>query len=138
LQQHEFVEWHIKKGITVIAYSPLANLNPTYDNKYPGLPPILKDAFWADLASKKNVTPAQAILAWGRQRGTVVIPKSVHEGRIVENLGSLNVNFTEKEMAKVVEQDKRTRFNDPSKSWGVELFEGLDDGTNRFLMQEEL
>ncbi|KIW70197.1 hypothetical protein PV04_02489 [Phialophora macrospora] len=138
LQQLEFVDWHLRNNITVIAYSPLANMNPTYDNKYPDLPPILKDPFWTDLASKKNVTPAQAILAWGRQRGTTVIPKSVHEGRIIENLGSLNVSFTEEEMRLVMEQDKRTRFNNPSKGWGVELFEGLDDGTNRFMMQQEL
>ncbi len=94
LQQQEFVDWHLRNNITVIAYSPLANLNPTYDGRYPALPPILKDPFWTELAGKKNATPAQAILAWGRQRGTVVIPKSTHESRIVENLGSLNVIFT--------------------------------------------
>jgi len=138
LQQQEYVDWHIQHNITVIAYSPLANMNPTYDSKYPDLPPILKDPFWTDLAASKNVTPAQAILAWGRQRGTVVIPKSVHEKRIVENLGSEKVKLSKKEMGKIVEQDRRTRFNDPSKGWGVELFEGLDDGTNKFVVQEEL
>ncbi len=94
LQQQEFVNWHIRHDITVIAYSPLANLNPTYDGKYPDQPSILKDPFWTHLAGTKNVTTAQAILAWGRQRGTIVIPKSVHEERIVENLGSLNVSFS--------------------------------------------
>ncbi|EXJ66395.1 uncharacterized protein A1O5_10547 [Cladophialophora psammophila CBS 110553] len=138
LQQQEFVDWHLKNNITVIAYSPLANMNPTYNGKYPDLPPILEDPFWTDLASKKNVTPAQAILAWGRQRGTIVIPKSVHQDRIVENLGSMNVTFTDKEMTMTTEQDKRSRFNNPSKSWGVELFEGLDDGSSRFVVEEEL
>ncbi len=138
LQQQEFVDWHLENNITVIAYSPLANMNPTYKNKYPDLPPLLEDDFWTELAAKKNVTPAQAILAWGRQRGTVVIPKSVHEDRIIENLGSLNVSFSDKELTLIAEQDKRSRFNNPSKDWGVELFEGLDDGTNRFLEQQEL
>lgn len=140
LQQQEFVDWHHENNITVIAYSPLANMNPTYKDKYTDLKPILEDDFWTDVAHKKNVTPAQAILAWGRQRGTVVIPKSVHEARIVENLDSVNVTFSKAEMAQILEQDKRARFNNPSKSWGVELFEGLDDGSNRFLgvEQEEL
>ena len=138
LQQTEFVTWHLQRDISVIAYSPLANMNPTYDNKYPDLPPILEDPFWTDLARKKNATAAQAILAWGRQRGTIVIPKSVHQDRIAENLGSLEVNFSEKEMRLILEQDKRMRFNNPSKAWGVELFEGLDDGGNRFVLQEEL
>ncbi|KIW31029.1 uncharacterized protein PV07_02713 [Cladophialophora immunda] len=138
LQQQEFVDWHRRNNITVVAYSPLANSNPTYDGKYPDLPPILEDPFWTDLAATKNVTPAQAILAWGRQRGTIVIPKSVHQDRIEENLGSLKISFTDEEMLKIAEQDKRSRFNNPSKSWGVELFEGLDDGSSRFMMNEEL
>jgi alcohol dehydrogenase (NADP+) len=135
LQQQEFVQWHIKNNIKVIAYSPLANSNPTYDKKYPKLDPILADHFWTELALKKNITTAQAILGWGIQRGTIVIPKSVHEQRIVENLGALNVTFSEKELGEISEQDKKARFNDPGKSWGVELFEGLDDGSNRFLPQ---
>jgi len=133
LQQQEFVDWHLEHGIVVIAYSPLANMNPTYDGKYSKLDPILDDPFWTDLADRKNVTAAQAILAWGIQRGTKVIPKSVHEQRIIENLGSINVSFSQKEMSEIAQQDKRSRFNDPSKGWGVELFEGLDDGSNRFL-----
>ncbi|KIX07831.1 uncharacterized protein Z518_02485 [Rhinocladiella mackenziei CBS 650.93] len=133
LQQQQFVDWHAEQGIKVIAYSPLANMNPTYKNRYPKLDPILQDPFWTDMAGKKNATPAQAILAWAMQRGTVVIPKSIHEKRIVENWGSLKICFSEDEMLNITEQDKRSRFNDPSKSWGVELFEGLDDGSNRFL-----
>lgn len=135
LQQQEFVEWHVKNDIKVIAYSPLANSNPTYDKKYPKLDPILAERFWTELALKKNVTAAQAILGWGMQRGTIVIPKSVHEQRIVENLGALNVTFSEKEMSEISAQDKKARFNDPGKSWGVQLFEGLDDGSSRFLIQ---
>ncbi|KIW40718.1 uncharacterized protein PV06_07895 [Exophiala oligosperma] len=133
LQQQDFVDWHADNNITVIAYSPLANMNPTYEGKYPKLGPILEDGFWEDLAGKKNCTVAQAVLAWGIQRGTVVIPKSVHEERIIENLASLNVTFSKEEMRDIQMQDKRSRFNNPSKSWGVELFEGLDDGSNRFL-----
>ncbi|KIW19128.1 hypothetical protein PV08_03420 [Exophiala spinifera] len=133
LQQQDFVDWHADNNITVIAYSPLANMNPTYKDKYPKLDPLLEDDFWKGLASKKNCTVAQAVLAWGIQRGTVVIPKSVHEERIIENLGSLNVTFSKDEMREIQTQDKRSRFNNPSKGWGVELFEGLDDGSNRFL-----
>lgn len=136
LQQQEWVDWHHKNGITVIAYSPLANSNPTYDGKYPKLDPILADRFWNELALAKNVSTAQAVLGWGVQRGTVVIPKSVHEKRIVENLASLNVTFTDDELARIAEQDRKARFNNPSKSWGVELFEGLDDGSNRFLVED--
>lgn len=137
LQQQQFVEWHADRGMQVIAYSPLANVNPTYNGTHSELGSILEDKFWVKMAERKNCTAAQAVLAWGRQRGTSVIPKSTHERHIEENLGSLDVEFSEKEMAMVAEQDKRARFNDPSKSWGVELFEGLDGGPNRFLVENK-
>ena len=136
LQQPEFVRWHQDRDIKVIAYSPLANINPTYQDKYPKLKPILEEPFWTLMAEKKNVTAAQAILAWGVQRGTVVIPKSTHEARIVENLESLDVKYSKKEMRAIAEQDKKARFNNPSKGWGVELFEGLDDGSDDRAVQE--
>lgn len=138
LQQREFVEWHVENGIEVIAYSPFGNLNPTYDGTHDDLPSILEDEFWVKLAERKGCSVPQAVLAWERQRGTSVIPKSVHAKYIEQNFGSLSVKLTEKEMAQIAEQDKKARFNDPSKGWGVELFEGLDGGSNRFVVEEEV
>lgn len=139
LQQQEFVSWHQRHDIKVIAYSPLANLNPTYDGVAPKLPPILEDDFWLKIAEEKNVTVAQAVLGWGIARGTVVIPKSTHENRIRENYGALEAaaKFSKKDLEKIAKEDKGVRFNNPSKSWGVDLFEGLDDGYNRFMLDEE-
>lgn len=136
LQQQEFVNWHHRHNIKVIAYSPLANLNPTYKDVVPDLKPILEDPFWMAVAEKKNCTVAQAVLGWGITRDTIVIPKSVHESRIKENIGALEVSFTEEELEEINKEDKKIRFNNPSKSWGVELFEGLDGGTNRFLLAD--
>ncbi|KAJ9664756.1 hypothetical protein H2198_000102 [Neophaeococcomyces mojaviensis] len=138
LQQQEFVNWHIEHDMKVIAYSPLANLNPTYKDVMPELPPILEDKFWVGAAQKKNVSVAQAVLGWNVQRGAIVIPKSVHAKRIEENLGALKVEFSEEELQDVQKEDKKIRFNNPSKDWGVELFEGLDGGSNRFVIEDEL
>ncbi|KAI0541054.1 aldo/keto reductase [Xylaria digitata] len=128
LQQQEFVDYHREIGVKVIAYSPLGNTNPTYKDKNK-LEPILEDPFWVKLARKKNATVAQTILAWGRQRGTVVIPKSVHEKYIIENLGALDISFTEGEMRDIAKQDKKTRMNNPGRGWGIKLFADLDDPT---------
>lgn len=129
LQQQSWVDWHLERDIKVIAYSPLANTNPTY---HKGAPPILKDPFWLDLAERKNATVAQVILAWGMQRGTVVIPKSVHEEYIEQNRGALDkdIKFTEAELREVASYDRKVRMNDPGRKWGVDLFKGLDDPTN--------
>lgn len=127
LQQQEFVDYHNEAGIKVIAYSPLGNTNPTYDKKHGSLEPLLKDSFWTDIAEKKNATPAQVVLAWGIQRGTIVIPKSTSEKHLTDNLGALDIKFSDKELKEIAKQDKRARFNNPSKNWGVKLFADLDD-----------
>ena len=126
LQQQDFVDWHLRRGIKVIAYSPLANTNPHYDS---GIPVILDDPFWKDMAAPKNATVAQTVLAWGLNRGTVVIPKSVHDEYIDENRGALEITFAEEDLMKVAQHDKKLRMNDPGKGWGVDLFKGLDDPT---------
>lgn len=131
LQQQGWVDWHLEQGINVIAYSPLANTNPHYKSPK-DIPSILDDPLWKDLAKEKNSTTAQAVLAWGLERGTVVIPKAVHEGFIKENWKSYaeGIHFTAEEMKEVGENDRKTRMNDPGKSWGVDLFKGLDDPTH--------
>lgn len=123
LQQQAFVDYNLGKGIKVIAYSPLANTNPTYGS---GMPPILEDSFWKSLAHDKNATVAQTILAWGLQRGTIVIPKSVHEKYIDENFRAQEITFTKEEMNAIRAQDKKARMNNPSTIWGLKLFADLD------------
>lgn len=127
LQQQAFVDWHEEVGLKVIAYSPFGNTNDVYDGKHKDLAPLLKDPFWVALAESKNVTSAQAVLAWGIQRGTIVIPKSTSDKHLSENLVAQSVTFTEEELAEIGKQDKKARFNNPSKNWGVTLFSDLDD-----------
>lgn len=126
LQQQDFVDYHKHAGIKVIAYSPFGNTNPTY-SRHQDLDPLLEDPFWTRLADKKNATPAQAVLAWGIRRGTIVIPKSTSEHHLLENVAAGDITFTDDEMAAIAKQDKRARFSNPSKNWGVKLFADLDD-----------
>ena len=128
LQQQSFVDWNRKQDIQVIAYSPFGNINPIYKGKHPNLPRSLEHPLFVDLAKSYNTTPAQIILAWGMQRGTIVIPKSIHEDRILENLGALDIRLSEDDVKSITEMDKKARFNDPGKSWGVHLFSDLDGG----------
>ncbi|KAI0889740.1 Aldo/keto reductase [Annulohypoxylon maeteangense] len=130
LQQNDFVNFHKEVGIKVIAYSPLGNTNPIYNGRHGNLPPLLEDPFWKKLADVKGASVAQTVLAWGMRRGTVVIPKSVHENHIYQNMFSLEINFNVLEMYNISQQDKRARMNNPSESWGVELFADLDDHTS--------
>ncbi len=62
-----------EKGIVVEAYSPLTR------GKRLGDPTL------AAVAKRAGRSPAQVLLRWGVQKGFVVLPKSTHEARIVEN-----------------------------------------------------
>lgn len=127
LQQADFVRWHAERGIRVIAYAPLGNTSPAYSRRHGELRPLLEDPFWVDVAARKGVTTAQAVLAWGAARGTTVIPRSTSEGHLLENVAAMEVSFTEEELEAIEAQDKKARFLNPSKSWGVKLFSDLDD-----------
>lgn len=126
LSQNEFLESHESKGIHVTAYSPLAGTNPTYD---PGAPEqLLKNKKIVDIAEKRSCTPAQVVLTWGMSRGTSVIPKSSHLQRITENFHALECVLEKKDLKKIDKLGKEYyRFNNPSSSWDVPLYEGLED-----------
>ncbi|KAI2473605.1 Aldo/keto reductase [Annulohypoxylon bovei var. microspora] len=130
LQQQDFVDFHNEEGIKVIAYSPLGNTNPTYHGHHGNLNPLLEDPFWKDMADIKGATVAQTVLAWGIARGTVVIPKSVRKSHLLENLGALEISFTEGELDAIRNLDKKSRMNNPGHNWEVDLFADLDDPTN--------
>ncbi|OQO13691.1 hypothetical protein B0A48_01920 [Cryoendolithus antarcticus] len=130
LQQNEWIDWHSKHGIHVTAYSPFAGANPTYD---PGEPPqLLHNDVTQRIAKKRNCTPAQVLLVWGISRGTSVIPKSSHADRIVENVGALTCKLEKSDVQELDGLGKwHHRFVNPSKSWGVDLYEGLEDSKGK-------
>lgn len=60
------------------AYSPLGN--NIYD-----LPMAVQDPAVVSIAKELGKTPAQVLISWAVQRGTVVLPKSVTPSRIESN-----------------------------------------------------
>ena len=131
LQQVDWVQWHKDHDIHVTAYSPLANLNPTY--KLPGKsrdnpPSLLENKDISEIAKERECSNAQVALKWGIDRGTSVIPKSSHVQRILENFRSLDCSLKEEDYGVIEKLGEKylKRFNNPTKSWGVPLYEGLD------------
>ena len=65
---------------------------------------------------------------WGMSRSTSVIPKTSHSERIQENFESLKCELTAKDLKNIDELgETRARYSNPSKNWGVDLYEGLED-----------
>ena len=54
-----------------------------------------------EIGTKYGKSPAQVSLRWNVQRGVVVIPKSTHRERMVQNLDIWNFTLTEEEMVRI-------------------------------------
>jgi alcohol dehydrogenase (NADP+) len=109
LQQKELVEFCQKNNIIVTAYSPLGGRKMVHTSSK-----IQDDSTIASIAEKHQATPTQVILAWGIQRGVVVIPKSVNAERIQENFSALNLKLSADEMLEISKLDKNLRVSDGS------------------------
>ena len=80
--------------IATEAYSPL------------GTGRHLRDATVARVAAEARRAPAQVLLRWGLQRGTVVIPKSTHRERIAENAAVFDFTLSDAQMAQLDALDR--------------------------------
>ena len=58
-----------------------------------------------EIAKAHGKTAAQVALRFLMQSGVIVIPKSVHEGRIKENFDVFDFELTADEMAELVKMD---------------------------------
>ena len=70
----------------------------------------MEDTPITEIAARLNATPAQIILAWLMQRGIVVIPKSVHENHLRENLAATNLTLDEADMQKINKLERNYRY----------------------------
>ncbi len=98
LQQKPLREFHLGHGVVTESWSPLASGKR-----------VLEDPEIVAIATQHDATPAQVILAWHRQLGLVVIPKSVTPARIQENFDSLGVTLTEAELITIAGLDRGMR-----------------------------
>nr|POE52298.1 aldo-keto reductase family 4 member c10 [Quercus suber] len=130
LQQPDFLAWHAANGIHVTAYSPLGGTNPTYDAG--DLTPLLANPVLASIGDERRCTPAQVALAWGLSRGTSVIPKAQRQDHISENFDAPLCALTEHDLHKLERLgEAHHRYNNPSKSWKLKLYEGMEDSEGK-------
>lgn len=85
-EQRPILEYCQEHKIMVEAYSPLSQGH--------GLDSITV----RDIAERHDATPAQVVLRWAIQHGTVPIPKSAHVNRIRENFQVFDFELTQSDM----------------------------------------
>ena len=118
-QQQGLIDFcHLHK-IAVTAYSPLGNPGILKS----GEATLLEDAVIKNIASDHNKTPAQVLLNWAVSRKTIPIPKSTNPQRILENYQIFDFKLTKKEQEDIQKLDRRYRFVNPIKWWGLPYFE---------------
>ena len=98
-QQREVVAFCKEHGIAVEAYSPMAR----------GADLNAGDGTIEKIAAAHEVSPAQVILRWHIENGTIIIPKSVHADRQRENLDLFGFALTADEHAAIDALDGPTR-----------------------------
>lgn len=78
---------------------------------------VLKNPILQQIAKTHNKSVAQVVLRWLIQRGVVVIPKTTHKTRMIENISVFDFALSEAEMQKIATLDKGKSlfvdFNDP-------------------------
>lgn len=96
-QQQEAKKWHDKYGIQMEAWAPFGE----------GRGDMFTDPILSEIGEKYGKTVAQVILRWHLQRGIVVIPKSVHYDRMVENFDVFDFVLSEEDMKTITVLDKK-------------------------------
>jgi len=105
LQQGETVAACIAQDIQIESWSPLGGPRGN----------VLDDPVVAELGTKYSKSAAQIIIRWHIQSGFVVIPKSVHQERIQENIDVFDFELSDDDMQAIAALNRNLRMGpDPA------------------------
>ncbi|AFL85434.1 aldo/keto reductase, diketogulonate reductase [Belliella baltica DSM 15883] len=114
LRQEGLVEFCESNGILMTAYSPLGSGDRSSSVKKQDEPNLFEDKVIRDLAEKYQASPAQILISFSINRGIAVIPKSVNQERIKQNLAAAEINLKNEDMDQLMKIEKEYRFIDGS------------------------
>lgn len=117
-QQNNLKEWADKYCIRLEAWAPFGEgRNGLFNNE------VLKE-----IGKKYGKTTAQVVLRWHIQRGVIIIPKSVHKERMMENFNVFDFTLDAEDMKLIAQMDTATSaffsHQDPAMvEWFVKMVE---------------
>ena len=88
LSQNQVRAANAQRGILTQAWSPLGRGNG-----------VLAEPAVLAIAQQLGRSPAQVVLRWHLERGTVIIPKSAHPQRIADNIALFDFDLTDAQSA---------------------------------------
>ncbi len=95
-QRDEEIALMKKLGVQPEAWAPFAE----------GLKGMFSEPLILELAQKYHKTPGQILLRWNIENGCAVIPKTVHESRMRENLDIWDFPLSKQDLERMKELDK--------------------------------
>ncbi|MEE4023264.1 aldo/keto reductase [Gordonia sp. PKS22-38] len=108
LAQQELRSYCATKGIAVEAWSPLGGSGSGWGaDSSPNT--LLTDPALTDIGERHGRSAAQVMIRWHLQNGVIVIPKSVHEERIAQNIDVLDFELDDADMAAIAALDTGAR-----------------------------
>ncbi|KAI0793341.1 NADP-dependent oxidoreductase domain-containing protein [Abortiporus biennis] len=116
--QPELLKWAKENDLILEAYSPLGSNRQVKEAL--SIPEV------QTISKELGITPAQVLISWHVQRGTIVLPKSVTPSRVIENLKTVGLPedlFNQLEEAATSHPPQRVV--NPSKNWdlGYDVFD---------------
>lgn len=109
IQRKPLVEYCKKHGIVVESYSTMSRGKR------------MNDVRLIAMSKKYGKTAPQVMLRWALQSGIVIIPKSVHQERIVENANIFDFEISADDMAAIIAMDENCSITPAS--WEPETSE---------------
>jgi alcohol dehydrogenase (NADP+) len=114
LRQPALLETCRELSVALTAYSPLGSPGHKKDD-----PVVIDLPEVREIASSHGAHPAQVVLAWALQRGTIAIPKSTNPAHLDSNLAAAELSLQPDEMARLDALDRGHRYIDGS-VWTIE------------------
>lgn len=111
-------EYMDKYGVQIEAWAPFGE----------GRGGLFTDETLAEIGAKYGKTTAQIMLRWHIQRGVVVIPKSTHKERMIENFNVFDFNLSDEDMQRISAMDKKessffSHYDPAMVEWFVRMVE---------------
>lgn len=111
-------EYMDKYGVQIEAWAPFGE----------GRGGLFTDETLQKIGAKYGKTTAQVMLRWHIQRGVVVIPKSVHKERMIENFNIFDFSLSDEDMQLISAMDKKessffSHYDPAMVEWFVKMVE---------------
>jgi len=114
--QSELIGFCHAQDITVTCYSPLGG------QPQPGEVHLFDDPVIKKLSQKYHKSPSQIILNWSINRDNIVIPKSTHPARILENSQIFDFKLSSTDQKQIDNLNRNYRTCDPIDFWNIPYF----------------